>query len=238
MTTLISSLDARREEFEAHFDLAKALEDRMILEEESSIGSVSLSARHINTIKSGLVIHLYNIEEAILTESLRFLGRALGASEPKHWTEHSLKEWLREAVVGRIAESGEDGRLETIFSSSSKLMSSTSLGPQLFKKPSGTWDDKAVALFMKRVKMRIDMPAEMWARIKPIPAYHDRTPLQYLAELRNAIAHGRRTFEEGANDLQLSDIKTLADTTLDYLFYVAEAFEKHVSDRAYLVPAA
>ncbi|WBT04804.1 MAE_28990/MAE_18760 family HEPN-like nuclease [Brevundimonas vesicularis] len=238
MTTLTSSLADRREEFDGHYALAKALEDRMMLEEVSSLGTVSLSARHINTIKSGLIIHLYNIEEAILTQALGFLGEAIGASEPRNWTSHSLKEWLRETVVGRMVEGGEDGRLDTIFSSSAKLLSTTSLGPQLLKKPSGTWDDKAVALFMRRANIRINMPPEMWVRISPKPEYGDMTALQFLAERRNAIAHGRRTFEQGANDLQLADIKQLSEVVLDYLSYVADAFQNHVAVRAHLVPAA
>ena len=44
MTTLATSLEARREEFDAHFALAKALEDRMVLEAGSSLGEISPSA--------------------------------------------------------------------------------------------------------------------------------------------------------------------------------------------------
>ena len=115
MTTLRTALDIRREEFDAHFALARALEDRMILEENSSLGSVSLSSRHINTIKSGLLVHLYTIEEALMSQALHFLGIALGSADPRSWNEHSLREWLRESVVSRIAESNEEGRLETVF---------------------------------------------------------------------------------------------------------------------------
>jgi len=238
MTTLAEALETRREEFESHFALAKALEDRMMLEAESALGSVSLSTRHINTLKSGLVVHLYNIEEAIMTQSLHFLGNALGAAEPRNWTSHSLREWLRESVVSRIAEGGEDGRLETVFQSSTQLLTITSLGPLKLKKPSGSWDDKAVATFMRRVSMKFEMPPDMWRRIAASPSYRDETPLQFLADRRNAIAHGRRSFEEGANDLQLSDIRALADIVLDYMAYVVQAFQYHVDTKAHLVPAA
>jgi hypothetical protein len=238
MTTLITSLAVRREEFDNHYGLARALEDRMMLEADSSLGGVSLSARHINTVKSGLVIHLYNIEEALMTESLQMLGNALGEAEPRQWTEHSLREWLREAVVSRISEGGEDGRLDTVVASSTQLLTIAALGPQKLKKPSGTWDDKAIATFMRRVSMDIDMPGEMWRRLTPQPHYADATPLQFLAGRRNAIAHGRRSFEEGANDLQLSDIRVLADIVLDYLDYVARAFHAHIDTRAHLVAAA
>lgn len=238
MTTLTTSLMIRREEFDSHFALAKALEDRMMLETDPSLGTVNLSARHINTIKSGLVIHLYNIEEALMTEALQLLGSALGATEPRQWTEHSLREWLRESVVSKISEGGEDGRLETVVTSSTQLLTIAALGPQKLKKPSGSWDDKAIATFIKRVGMSFAMPSEMWQRIKAQPHYGDETPLQFLASRRNAIAHGRRSFEEGANDIQLGEIKILATIVFDYLDYVAQAFHKHIDTKSHLVAAA
>lgn len=238
MTTLRTALETRREEFDGHFALAKALEDRMMLEADSSLGDVSLSSRHINTIKSGLVIHLYNIEEAIMTQALHFLGEALGAAEPRRWTSHSLREWLRESIVSRIAEGSEDGRLETVFKTSNQLLAIEAPGPQKLKKPSGSWDDKAIAMFMKRMSMAFHMPPEMWLKIKADPKYGDKTPMQFLALRRNQIAHGRRSFEGGANDLQLSDIRSLADIVLDYMGYVAESFQDHVENSSHLVPAA
>lgn len=237
MTTLAQALASRREEFEAHLALAGALEDRLILETDNTIGSISLSARHINTIKSGLLIHLYNIEEAIMTQALRYIGDALGAVEPRRWTEPTLREWLRGSVVSRIGEGGEDGRLETIFTSSSLLLGTAAPGPQPLKKPTGTWDDKAIALFLQRMGINCTMPPSMWIRIKAAPIYGDRTPLQFLADRRNAIAHGRRSFEEGASDLQLTDVQMLADIVLDYLGFVVKAFYDHVEADAHVSPA-
>lgn len=237
MTTLRTALDIRREEFDAHFALAKALEDRMILEGNASLGGVSLSSRHINTIKSGLLVHLYNIEEALMSQVLQFLGAALGSADPKRWNEYSLREWLRESVVSRIGESNEEGRLDTVFNGSNQLLSVTVLGPQKLKKPSGTWDDKAIATFSKRMSVQFSMPEEMWRRISASPVFGDKTPLQFLALRRNAIAHGRRSFEEGANDLQLGDIRGLADVVLDYMGYAADAFQAHVDNSAHLTPA-
>lgn len=237
MSVLTTSLAIRREEFDSHFALARALEDRMMLESDSSLGEVSLSARHINTLKSGLVIHLYNIEEALMTEALRLLGNALGAVEPRRWTENSLREWLRESVVSRLSEGSEDGRLNTVAASSSQLLTIAALGPQKLKKPSGTWHDKVIATFLARADIRFAMPGEMWVRIAPQPHYGDETPLQFLARRRNAIAHGTRSFEEGAHDLQLGDIKVLSDIVLDYLDYVAQAFHAHIDTQGHLVAA-
>ena len=238
MTALRASLDSRREEFDAHFSLAQALEDRMVLELDAPIGTVNLSARHINTLKSGLIVHLYNIEEAIMSQALQHLGGALGSSDPRQWTEFSLREWLRESAVSRIAEGNEDGRLDTVYRASALLLKAPVLGPQKLKKPSGTWDDKGIALFARRMNVVFNMPPAMWQRISASPAYGDKTPMQFLSDRRNAIAHGRRSFEDGAGDLRLADIRALADIVLDYMGYAADAFQTHVDTDAYLVPAA
>lgn len=235
MTTLRADLDARREEFDAHFSLAEALENRMML--DSSLGTVSLSVRHINTIKSGLIIHLYNVEEAIMSRALAFLGAALGQVDPRRWTEHSLKEWLRETFVGRTMASTEDGRLAAVFDTSTVLLAQVPPGPQQLKKPTGTWDDKAVATFLQRMNIAVTMPPAMWALIASSPEYGDKTPIQFLADRRNAIAHGRRSFEDGASDLDLGKIRTLADITLDYLGYTVDAIQAHIDNEAHLVPA-
>lgn len=235
MTTLEEALAVRREEFDAHFALAKALEDRMVLD-DSSLGSISLSARHINTIKSGLLIHLYNIEEAIMTQALSYIGEALGSVEPRRWTQSTLREWLRGGVISRIGEGGEDGRLETVFASSNLLLGSTAPGPQPLKKPSGTWDDKKIALFLQRMDIECNLPASMWTRIRAAPLYGDRTPLQFLADRRNAIAHGRRSFEDGASDMQLADVLALSGIVLDYLGFIVQAFHDHVTTDAHVAP--
>lgn len=236
MSSLRSALEARREEFDAHFSLAKALEDQMVLDAGSGVGSVSLSVRHINTLKSGLVVHLYNVLEAVMTQGLEALGVALGSVDPRRWTEHSLKEWLREAIVSRTNEGAEDARLATVFETSSRLLGVELLGPQKLKKPSGTWDDKVVATFMQRMSIAPKMPPDMWPRIAISAKYGDMSPIQFLARRRNAIAHGRRTFEDGANDLNLEDIRELADITLDYIGYTADAFGHYLATEAYLTP--
>ncbi|MES2042779.1 MAG: MAE_28990/MAE_18760 family HEPN-like nuclease [Pseudomonadota bacterium] len=236
MTTLRDDLDTRKEEFDTHFALAEALEDRMMI--DASIGTVSLSARHINTIKSGLIVHLYNIEEAIMSQALHFLGGALGSVDPRKWTEHSLREWLRESIVARTSEGSEDGRLSTVYQTSNLLLTQPILGQQKLKKPSGTWDDKVIAKFVERMNVTFNMPPDMWRDIAARPEYGEKTPLQFLADRRNAIAHGRRSFEDGASDLGLNDIRKLADITLGYMKYAADAFQAHIDNDAYLVPAA
>jgi len=234
MTTLRRMLVDRREEYDSHFALAEALQDRIFGGDDVSLGEITLSARHLMTMQSGLVVHLYNIVEATMTRATEMVGAAVGASSPRAWSQSALKEWLREYAVVRV-DGAEDARLDMVHNASLLLLAEDPPGPQKLKKPSGTWTDKLIVTFAKRLGVPFELPDEMWRRIAKHPRYGDETPLGFLAERRNAIAHGRRSFEDGCKDLTLQEIRELANTTLDYLELAADAFQSYVDRRQYLV---
>ena len=215
MTELRISLEERRGEFDTHYALALALEDRIIAGEVVSIGETELSARHLLTMKSGLIVHLYNIVEATMTRVIESVGSAVGAVPPSTWSENALREWLREHAVARV-DGSEDKRLRTVHLVSLRLLAEMPLGPQQLKKPSGTWTDRLIRDFADRLGAEFNLPEEMWRRIAPKPEFRDHSPMKFLADRRNAIAHGRRSFEDGANDMTLGGIREIADVTLDY----------------------
>lgn len=237
MTALKSALLERREEFDTHYALALALETRMFAGDELSIGETRLSSRHLLTIKSGLIVHLYNIVEATMSRVVEAIGAAVGAVPPKQWTESALKEWLREYAVARI-DGGEDARLGSMHAVSVCLLREEGPGPQRLKKPSGTWTDKHIATFAQRLGVHFQLSQEMWRRIAPMPEYRDMSPMEFVADRRNAIAHGRRSFENGANDLVLRQLRELADTTIDYLDAAGDAFQEYIDGQHYVVQSA
>lgn len=237
MTELVSFLSNRREEFDTHFALAVALDDRIFAGDEVSIGETKLSSRHLLTMKSGLLVHLYNIVEATMSRAIKLVGGAVGTVPPRHWSTNALREWLRENAVAR-AEGSEDTRLTTVHNMSMLLLGDAPLGPQRLKKPSGTWDDKLVATFARRLGVELNLSETMWRRVARRPEFREMSPLEFLADRRNALAHGRRSFEEGAKDLALAQIRELADVTLDYLELAAAAFQDYVDGNGHLATLA
>lgn len=234
MTELLNSLDERRKEFDTHYTLAAALEYRIFAGDDVSIGEMKLSSRHLLTMKSGLIVHLYNIVESTMSRTIELVGDAVGTIPPQRWSENALREWLREYAVARV-DGSEDARLKTVHNLSLLLLGQRPLGPQQFRKPSGTWNDKRVEIFAKRLGVDLNLSDEMRRRIAPKPEFRDKSPIQFLADRRNAVAHGRRSFEEGANDLTLAQIGEIADTTLDFLAMVAAAFQNYVDQDHYMV---
>lgn len=237
MTELQDSIAGRKEEFDTHFGLAVALDARVIAGDDVALGEMKLSSRHLLNMKSGLVVHLYNIVEATMSLMIDLVGRAVGAAPPRTWSENALREWLREHGVPRI-DGGEDTRLQSVHRMSLRLLGETPLGTRGLRKPPGTWNDKHIATFAERLGVELSLPEALWRRIEARAEFRDMSPLEFLADRRNAIAHGRRSFEEGARDLTLHQIRELADVTLDYLVVAATAFQDYVDRKLYLAVAS
>ncbi|GLS28208.1 MAE_28990/MAE_18760 family HEPN-like nuclease [Marinibactrum halimedae] len=236
MTTLISTLDEKKDDFNSHLTLASALEIHLVEGDVIPVGETVLTVRHLLTIKSGLVIHLYNIVEAIMTLTIEQIGNQVKSSSPNDWTENTLKEWLRTyASIG--IEGNEDSRLEIVHKAALKLLNKESIQNLKFKKPSGTWSDKVIYQFSQRLNVNFRLDPEMHRKIAPAAKYGDQTPLEFLADRRNAIAHGRRNFEDGARDLSIQQISELADVTIEYMTAAVESFQQFIDEKKYMVSA-
>lgn len=233
MTALLITLAERKEEFMSHLALAQAMEERLLDGESVSIGETALTVRHLMTIKSSLIVHLYNIVEALMSRTIEEVGVAVKSSAPETWSISTLKEWLRFNASISL-DGNEDSRLEIVHKAARKLLLVEPIDRLLFKKPSGTWSDKVIFQFSQRLNVSLNMPPELIIKIQKNAAYADKTPLEFLAYKRNAIAHGRQTFEMGARNLSLLDIANLADVTIEYMEHVVTSFQVFVNEKRYL----
>ena len=233
MTTLRAVLSERKEEFVVHLTLAHALDRRLFVGEPVSIGETALTVRHLLTIKSGLIVHLYNIVESVMTRTIEAVGAAVKITPPSEWTNDTLKEWLRfYATTG--SDGNEDSRLEVVHKAALKLLTKEPIQSLTFKKPSGTWSDKIIYTFSQRLKVNFRLTPDLAKKMAKTSKYGDNTPLEFLADRRNAIAHGRRSFEDGARDLTLQDIQDLADITIEYMEHAVDAFQGFVDNKHYV----
>lgn len=232
MTETSTYLKDRRAEFDAHYNLVVAFEESILSGVNLTIGSIKVSTYHLLAMKSGLIIHLYNIVEATMSGVIKLVGHAVGTVPPRDWSEPALREWLRENAVERV-DGSADARLASLHKIYLRLLGDAALGPQGLKKPTGTWTDHNIRKFAKRLGVEFKIPGEMWLRIGSTPELGDRSPLAFLAERRNALAHGRRSFEKGANDIVLQRLREIADTTLDFLELAASAFQNYVDGHHY-----
>lgn len=232
MIDVLAYLQERRDEFTRHLSIARILEGRV---DEVSVEGEVVEIRHVNTIKSGLLIHLYNIVEAVTTRTLKEVGQIIVTEKPKKWTEAVLKEWVR-AEVWNGEEKIGDGALKRLAEISGTLASGESPSEFVVKGEPGSWDDKAIKKVADRLGCAINLSAEV-RRAAYEPVYrNETTAMKYLASRRNAIAHGATTFEDGANDLTLDDLEQLSQRVLPFLQAVSESYQSYLESKLYLTP--
>lgn len=231
MRDVLAYLAERESEFARHLSMARLLEARV----DESVGEedTQIEIRHVNTLKSGLLIHLYNIVEAVTTRTMTVVGSTVVTERPKRWTEAVLKEWVRAAIWSGEERVGE-GAFARLTKVSGTLVSGEPPDAFVVKGEPGSWDDEAIKKVAERLGCTLVLPAEVKRAAYERVYRNETTALRYLARRRNDIAHGETTFEEGAHDLTLDELSKLADRVLPFLKAVTESYEAFLSNKGYL----
>lgn len=231
MRDVLAYLAERESEFARHLSVARLLEARV----DESVGEedTQVEIRHVNTLKSGLLIHLYNIVEAVTTRTMAVVGKTVVTERPKRWTEAVLKEWVRAAIWGGEERVGE-GAIARLTRVSGVLVSGEAPDAFVVKGEPGSWDDEAIKKVAERLGCALVLSDEI-KRAAYERVYRDETTaLKYLSRRRNDIAHGQTTFEEGAHDLTLDELSKLAGRVLPFLKAVTESYDVFLSNKSYL----
>ncbi len=233
MRAVLDYLAEREDEFARHLSIARMLEMRVDVD-IASPQDLHIEIRHINTLKSGLLIHLYNIVEAVTTRTLQEVGRAVVTDRPGLWTEKVLKEWVRAAVWSGEDRFGESA-LDHFTTISGVLVAGGSPDKFAVKGEPGSWDDNAIKKVAKRLGCSLNLSESIRHAAFEKVYRNETTALQYLKSRRNAIAHGAITFEEGAEGRTLNEIEQLANRVLPFLKAVTESYQKYLNNKLYLV---
>lgn len=231
MNEVLSYLNERMDEFHSHLSIARMLELRV--DEGIVDGNIRVEVRHVNTVKSGLLIHLYNIVEAVTSRTLQEVGEAVVTEKPNLWTENLLSEWVRSAVWNGEDRIG-DQAMKRLTQVSSNLASGGLLQAFLIKGEPGSWNDEAIKKVAERLGCSLSLSREVSRAAYERKYRNDTTALKYLADKRNAIAHGSSTFEEGANDLSIEELEELSERILPYLKEVTKSYQNFLVNKRYL----
>ena len=233
MKEVLDYIDERKAEFDRHLFVARLLEDRVddeVLPEEGRV-----EVRHINTLKSGLLIHLYNIVEAVSTRTLVVVGQTIITEKPRLWTADVMKEWLRAVIWDGEDRIGE-GVVKRLMGVSGVLASGGAPDAFMVKGEPGSWDDAAIKNVAKRMGCSLNVPRAILREASEPVYLNEMSAMKYLSSRRNAIAHGATTFEDGARDQTLAEISDLANRVLPFLRAVSTSYQTFLDTKAYLAP--
>lgn len=231
MIEVLKYLEERTDEFEHHMEIARMLEARVDIDIRDE--DVRVEIRHVNTIKSGLLIHLYNIVEAVTTRTLIEVGATVVSEKPSRWTEFLLAEWIRSQVWNGEDQLG-DKAVKRLTKVGTTLASGGFVDSFTIKGEPGSWNDASIIKVAERLGCKLSLTDKIKRDIFEKSYKDDSTALQHLARKRNAIAHGSSTFEEGANDMALRDLEELSGRIIPFLKAVTLSYQKFLHDKKYL----
>lgn len=233
MREVLDYLQERATEFDRHLFVARLLEERV--NDAAGGETAQVEIRHVNTLKSGLMIHLYNIVEAVSVRTMAVVGQTVVTEKPRFWTEDVLKEWIRAAIWDGTERLG-DGAVNRLVQISTVLASGEAPSVFKIKGQPGSWNDEAIKKVAERLGCRLVLNDDIKRAAYEKSYLNETTAMEYLAIRRNAIAHGETTFEEGARELTLDEIATLARRVLPYLQAVSESYQAFLNNKVFLAP--
>lgn len=231
MNNVTDLLRERRAEYVCHTQIVAFLEARAG-PQRGLPASQTIERRHVAISKAGLLVHLYNIVEAIMTGTLKEVMRTAADFEPVHYDIKMLSEWTRQ-TAGTHTYMSEDTRLTKTLELGSILIERRKCTPAPPPKASGSWDDIKIGNVAKRLGCRLNVPTAVRKAARS-PYFNDKSRMYYVMKRRNDLAHGTMTFEDGGREKTLEELDEIANATLDYLEAVVTSFERFLSAREFL----
>ena len=224
-------LAARTHELDSHLVLISELNAAAIARQ--GIANLKrVETEHVEILKSGFLVHLYNVVEAVMDVILIEVAKAAVRYPPGEWSEAVRTEWVRaRAGVERDLESHKR-LLRTM-----KVLRET-LGETLdvnFRVSSGgNWSDVEITTVSRRLGCPLQIAPTVVDPACTTPFQDDLAPMKFVRHKRNRLAHGNDTFGSGASLLSPSDLERLRGPVVDYMLSVTASFTQYLDSEAFL----
>ena len=222
MSAVRTYLDERREELQAHATIIHRLEDASLGSNRARI-PIDVPQKHLSILRSGLMVHLYNVVEAVMTRLLEELGTEVAKHHPSTYADKMLREWVKSSTRPSDG-AGPERLLQRIEEIARQLIQRSNANPLEIRRGSGNWDDKSILRVSSDLGVDLNLDEEL--RRRACGKYVDEiSRLGFVRKRRNELAHGVLTFEEGARDRTCAELQDLVDVVSDYLIRVVDCFE-------------
>lgn len=224
-------LNGRTSEINQHVALLRLLERRS-KEVSTKIDEDRIELRQVMIMKSSILVHLYNIVEAVMTRALNGLAEQVSCHHPKSYNAVFFREWMK--VTARTHEAlTAENLLDSVDRAGRFLIGDFDWAKFTISKGSGNWDDKRILKIAKN--LGVPMPIEDAVSRPASEDFVDEdSRMVYLRKKRNELAHGISTFEDGARDRTIEELAYLSESVLGFLQKVAVLFEKFGDQELFL----
>lgn len=225
-------LRERRDEFEAHLNVVKNLEDRLASPNPAAAPLV-VERRHVTILKAGLFLHAYNIVEAVLGECLAEIEAAAVAHPPSRYTEEMMRTWARGLLKFHQPINNENRDRDT-HAALMIVRSAARVASVEVQKPAGNWNTTRIYSMFRGLGCRLDIaPAVRTAVHQPVR--DDMGSMDYVWKARNDLAHGTTTFESVGREWRAEEIGEMATSVLDYIHEIVSSVDRFTTNVEFVV---
>ena len=224
-------LSARAREIECHLALITELNEAAIA--RHGIGNLRRSeAEHVEILKSGFLVHLYNVVEAVMDQILLEVVSSTKRYPPAEWSEALQTEWIR-ARAGVERDLQSDRRLAR----TKAILDETivgAIGVDFRIAFGGNWSNDEIVGISRRLGCELNIGAEVQEQACNIPFQDNFGPMKYVRHKRNRLSHGNETFGSGANQLSPDDLDRLRTPVMNYMVGVTTSYNEFLDSEAFL----
>ena len=221
----------RAGETKSHLSLIEELTDAAI--ERKGVANLDrVEIEHVEVLKSGFLVHLYNVVEAVMGRILEEVAADVTEYPPAKWSSSVRTEWIRaRAGVERGLES--DQRLSRTV----KIVDETIVGKVRggFRVSyDGGWSDSEITKVSLRLGCSLQTAPDVVQRACLVRFQDEFAPMKYVRHKRNLLSHGNQTFREGARQLSPQDLRILRQTVVEYMESVVLSFSAYLDAKLFL----
>lgn len=198
----------------------------------------SIDAEHVNIVKSALLVHLYNVVEAVMAMIVNEVASEARAHAPPSWTDGVFHAWIRHRSALAYEEVGGADRISRIVDVIAEATGRKALGSTAVARLENNWAHEQIEAVAQRLgcDLTIDEPIRVAACVRFFVDNHP--PMKYVRHMRNQLGHGNVSFVDAGAALSFEQLQFLSNTLGDYMRGVVVSFVAYLDGKRYLRPPA
>jgi hypothetical protein len=239
MSALRDAFDERLDEVNAYLDFLALMEGQTQagVPRFNEAGTV-ITPQQQKLLYASVYLQLYNLVEATMTLCVASVAQA--TSRDARWTPQDLSEALRKEWIRSTARTHIDltypKRLDAAVQVVDQLLCSDPVAAfEIESGGGGNWDDRTIEKMSHRLGCDLEVSPAVRTSIKR-HVKDDLGPLALVKSMRNKLAHGSMSFTESADEVSVSQLRSLAQAVIAYLGEVVNRFTAYLDGHEFLIP--
>ena len=231
MKTFEDQLQISSHELNRHFSLIADL--NAISSNNLAIEpTIQLDYELVDILKSGFIIHLYNVIEAVMSSIIDEVAECAVRYPPNKWSEQVRIEWLRHrtGVEANLTPHTRLKRTRAVVNEAIQRVVNVDFS--IVAKHN--WSDQEITRLSTRLGCNLKIPAKCFHESCERKFQDNLTVMKYVRHKRNKLTHGNETFTLGAKEVSVRDLGILKQLVLEYMTSVSQSYALFLKNGEFL----